>query len=76
MAELLHLLIRRRRKQGIGEDRLPWLGREGVVVSTVEYLVPTYILGEAVGMPRWDGGRRGAYTQNPVNYLELYRGGV
>ena len=38
-----------------------------MVVSTVEYLIPTYILGEAVGMPRWDGGRRDANTRTPVN---------
>ena len=37
-----------------------------MVVSTVEYLISTYILGEAVGMPRWDGGRRDANTRNPV----------
>ena len=67
MAEPPHLLIRRRRKQGIGEDGSSWLGRGGVVVSTVKYLIPTYILGEAVEMPHWDGGRRDANTQNPVN---------
>ena len=38
-----------------------------MVVSTVEYLIPTYILGEAVGMPHWDGGRRDANTRTPVN---------
>ena len=38
-----------------------------MVVSTIEYVIPTYILGEAVGMPHWDGGRRDANTQNPVN---------
>ena len=38
-----------------------------MVVSTVEYLIPTYILGEAVRMPHWDGGRRDANTRNPVN---------
>ena len=37
-----------------------------MVVSTVEYLIPTYILGEVVGMPHWDGGRRDANTRNPV----------
>ena len=67
MAEPPHLLIHRRRKRGIGEDGLSWLGRGGVVVSTVEYLIPTYILGEAVGMPCWDIGRRVANTRNPVN---------
>ena len=67
MGEPPHLLIHRRRKQGIGEDESSWLGRGGAVVSTVEYLIPTYILGEAVGMPRWDGGRRDANTRTPVN---------
>ena len=43
MAEPPHLLIRRRRKRGIGEDGLPWLGRGVVVVSTIEYVIPTYI---------------------------------
>ena len=37
-----------------------------MVVSTVKYVIPTYILGEAVGMPRWDVGRRDANTRNPV----------
>ena len=37
-----------------------------MVVLTVEYIIPKYILGEAVRMPRWDGGRRDANTRNPV----------
>ena len=46
-------------------DRHGW-GGGVVVVATVEYVIPTYILGEAVGMPHWDGGRRDANTRNPV----------
>ena len=42
-------------------------GMGGMVVSTIEYLIPTYILGEVVGMPRWDGGRRNANARTPVN---------
>ena len=45
-----------------------------MVVSTAEYLIPTYILGEAVRMPRWDGGRRVANTRNPVNHVAPYPG--
>ena len=66
MMEPLHPLIRRRQKRGIGEDGSSWLGRGDVVVSTVKYLIPTYILGEAVGMPRWDCGQRVANTRNSV----------
>ena len=38
-------------------------------------LIPTYILGVAVGMRRWDSGRRVANTRNPVNlgYKSLYQ---
>ena len=50
------------------------VGGGGVVVSTVEYLIATYILGEAVGMLRWDGGRRDVNTRTPVKYVTINYG--
>jgi len=40
---------------GIGEVFMSWLGRGEVVVSTVKYVIPTYFLGEVVGIWHWGG---------------------